>query len=86
MRLCSETLRQRCRQSRLSNTRLTGDQNRMAFATLFSRPAPQQQFKFFFPPNERAATPECLGEFADRAKHFQPVPECNSEVFKMLIG
>jgi hypothetical protein len=37
------------RQSRLSNTWLTGQQHRLPFAALRFRPAPQQQVEFFFP-------------------------------------
>jgi hypothetical protein len=45
----TDAFKQRCRQSRLSNTWLTGQQHRLPFAALRFRPAPQQQVEFFFP-------------------------------------
>ena len=60
--LGSETFQQRRRQSRLADARLTGEQHHLAFAGLCLRPAPQQQFEFFFPPDKfrQAARVESL--------------------------
>ena len=52
VRLGSEAFQQRGRQSRLADTRLAGEQHHLAFAGLCLRPAPQQQFEFFFPPDK----------------------------------
>ena len=52
MRLCSEAFQQRRCQSRLANTGLTGKKHHLTFTTPCSRPAPQQQFKFFFASDE----------------------------------
>src|SRR6516225_2712322 len=39
-------------QSRFTDPRFAGEQHDLTFATLRLRPAPQQQFKFFFAPDE----------------------------------
>jgi hypothetical protein len=69
MRLCSETLQQRCRQSRLSNTRLAGEQHYLTFAGFCFRPPSQQQFEFLFPPNEvrQATCVQCLKAASQRS-------------------
>ena len=48
----SEPVHQRSRQSRLADPRFTGKQHHLTFAALGFRPAPQQQFEFFFPPDK----------------------------------
>ena len=50
--LVSEAFQQRSRQSRLADARFTGEQHHLAFAGLRLRPAPQQQFEFFFAPDK----------------------------------
>ena len=52
MRLSGKAFQQRCRQPRLADARLAGQQHHLAFAGLCLRPAPQQQFEFFFPPDK----------------------------------
>ena len=52
MRLSSKALQQRRRQPRLADARLAGEQHNLTFAGLCLRPAPQQQFEFFFPPDK----------------------------------
>ena len=52
VRFGSEAFQQRRRQSRLADTGLAGEQHHLTFAGLRLRPAPQQQFEFFFPPDE----------------------------------
>ena len=52
VRLGSEAFQQRSRQSRLADASLAGEQHHLAFAGLCLRPAPQQQFEFFFAPDE----------------------------------
>ena len=46
--LRSETFQQCRRQSRLADTSLARQENHLALADLCLRPAPQQQFEFFF--------------------------------------
>ncbi len=48
MRLRSQMFQQSDRQSRFSNTGFTGKKHDFALAGLGFRPAPQQQFEFFF--------------------------------------
>ena len=52
VRLGSEAFQQRSRQSRFADAGLAGEQHDLAFAGLCLRPAPQQQFEFFFPPDK----------------------------------
>ena len=52
MRLGSETLKQRSRQSRLSNTGFAAEQHYLPFTVQDFLPAPQQQIEFFLPTNE----------------------------------
>ena len=52
MRFGGEAFQQRGREPRLADACLAGEQHHLAFAGFGSRPAPQQQFEFFFPPNE----------------------------------
>ena len=49
MWLRSEAFQQRSRQPRLADACLARQQHDLAFAGLCLRPAPQQQFEFFFP-------------------------------------
>jgi hypothetical protein len=53
-RVCGagDIFHQRCRQSRLADPRLAGQQYDLAFAGLCPRPSSQQQFEFFFSPNK----------------------------------
>ena len=48
----SKPFQQRSRQSRFADPRFTGEQHHLAFAGLCFRPAPQQEFEFFFPPDK----------------------------------
>ena len=52
MRLSRETLQQRRSQSRLADACLARQEHHLAFAGLCLRPAPQQEFEFFFPSNK----------------------------------
>ena len=52
VRFVSEALKQRRREPRFANACLAGEQHYLAFAGLCLRPAPQQQFEFFFPPDK----------------------------------
>ena len=52
VRLGSEAFQQRRRKPRFADTRFAGEQHDLAFAGLCLRPAPQQQFEFFFPPDK----------------------------------
>ena len=49
----SKTFQQCRRQSRFPYASLTGEQDHLAFASLCLRPAPQQQFEFFLPADQR---------------------------------
>ena len=62
VRLGSEAFQQRSRQARFADARFTGEQHHLAFAGLCFRPAPQQQFEFFFPSDKlgQAARVESL--------------------------
>ena len=53
VRLVGEAFQQRRRQSRFADAGLAGKENHLAFTALCSRPAPQQQFAFFFAANQR---------------------------------
>ena len=53
VRLAGEAFQQRRREPRLADTGLAGEQHHLTFAGLCLRPAPQQQFEFFFPTDER---------------------------------
>ena len=70
MRLGSEAFQQRSRQSRLADARFAREQHHLAFAGLRLRPAPQQQFEFFFPPDKlgQAARVESLEAAFDRSR------------------
>src|SRR4029077_1303011 len=50
--LGSNSFQQRSRQSRFADARFTGQQYDLTFAGLRLRPAPQQQFEFFFASDE----------------------------------
>ena len=52
VRLGGEAFQQRGREPRFADTGLAGKEHHLAFAGLCSRPAPQQQFEFFFSPDE----------------------------------
>ena len=52
VRLGGEAFQQRGREPRFADTGLAGEEHHLAFAGLCPRPAPQQQFEFFFPPDE----------------------------------
>ena len=52
MRFGSKTLKQRAVSRDFANTRLAGKQYHLSFASLCLRPAPKQQFEFFFPPDK----------------------------------
>ena len=56
VRLGSEAFQQRGREPRFSDTGLAGEQHHLAFTGLCPRPAPKQQFEFFFPPDQRGQT------------------------------
>ena len=47
-----EAFQQRRRKPRFADTGLAGEQHHLAFAALCPRPAPQQQFEFFFAPDK----------------------------------
>ena len=68
MRLGSEAFQQRSRQSRFADARFAGEQHHLAFAGLCLRPAAQQEFEFFFPPDEfsQAARVQSLEAAFDR--------------------
>ena len=53
MRFGGEAFQKRGREPRFADAGLAGEQHHLAFAGLCPRPAPQQQFEFFFPPDER---------------------------------
>ena len=53
VRLAGEAFQQRRREPRFADAGLAGEQHHLTFAGLCLRPAPQQQFEFFFPPDER---------------------------------
>ena len=53
VRLRGDAFQQRRREPRFTDPRLAGKQDDLAFAGLGPRPAPQQQFELFFPPDER---------------------------------
>ena len=48
MRLARKAFQQRSREPRLADARLAGQEHYLTFAGLCLRPAPQQQFEFFF--------------------------------------
>ena len=50
--LSSEAFQQRSGEPRFADTRFTGKQHYLSFAVLCLRPTPQQQFEFFFAPDE----------------------------------
>ena len=52
VRFSSEAFQQRGCEPRLADTGLAREQHHLSFTGLCSRPAPQQQFKFFFTSNE----------------------------------
>ena len=52
VRLAGEAFQQRRREPRFADAGLAGKEHHLAFAGLCLRPAPQQQFEFFFPPDE----------------------------------
>ena len=52
VRLAGEALQQRRRQPRFADASLAGEQHHLALAALRLGPAPQQQFEFFFPPDQ----------------------------------
>ena len=52
VRFAGEAFEQRRREPRFADAGLAGEQHHLAFAALRLRPAPQQQFEFFFPPDE----------------------------------
>jgi len=52
VQLGGEPFQQRGGQPRFANTGLTGQQHYLTFAGLCLRPAPQEQFEFFFAPDE----------------------------------
>ena len=52
MRLARQSLQQGSRQPRLADAGLAGEQNDLALARLRLRPTPEQQFGFFFAPDE----------------------------------
>jgi hypothetical protein len=56
VRFGGEVFQQRGRQPRLADARFTGEQHDLPFVRLCPRPAPKQQFEFFFPPNEGGQT------------------------------
>ena len=70
VRLSSEAFQKRCREPRLADAGLAGKQHHLAFAALRLRPAPQQQFEFFFPSDEvgHAARVERLEAAFHRAR------------------
>ena len=74
VRLGSEAFQQRSRQSRLADARFTGEQHHLTFAGLRLRPAPQQQFEFFFPPDKlgQAARVQSLEAAFDRSSVAAP--------------
>ena len=56
--LAREAFQQRRRETRFTDARLAGEEHHLSFAGFRLGPTPQQQFKFFFPPNEgRQADP-----------------------------
>jgi hypothetical protein len=69
MRLAREAFQQRGGEPRLPNAGLAGEEQHLAFAGLGSRPAPRQQFEFFFPPDEgcQASRVQCLEAAGYRA-------------------
>ena len=70
VRLASEAFQQRGREPRFADPGLAGEQHHLAFAGLRFRPAPQQQFEFFFPPDEvgQAARVQRLEAAFDRTR------------------
>ena len=52
MRLIAEAFQQRGGEARFADPGLAGQENHLAFTGLGARPAPQQQFAFFIPPDE----------------------------------
>jgi hypothetical protein len=78
VRLSGNTFQQRCRQSRLADTCLAGEQHYLAFTALRLRPAPYQQFGLFFSSDEvsKAARVESL-EAALRRTRPQRCPGSN---------
>ena len=70
VRLGSEAFQQRGRQSRLADAGFTREQHHLAFAGLCLRPAPQQQFKFFFTPDKlgQSARVQSLETAFDRSR------------------
>ena len=59
VRFADKVIPERCGEPRLPYAGLAGKQNHLAFAALCFRPAPQQQFEFFFPSDK-------LGQAASR--------------------
>ena len=53
MRFSGEAFQQRRREPRFADAGLAGEEHYLAFAALGFRPAPQQQFEFFLPPDKR---------------------------------
>ena len=54
--LGGEPFEERGRQPRFADTGLAGKEHHLALTGLCSRPAPKQQFEFFFPPDEGSQT------------------------------
>ena len=52
VRLVGEAFQKRGREPRFADAGLAGEQHHLAFTGLCPRPTPQQQFEFFFPPDE----------------------------------
>ena len=69
MRFRGDTFKQRCREPGFADTGFSREQHHLSLAVLGSGPAPQQEFKFFFPTNERgeAARMQCLEAALDRS-------------------
>ena len=59
MRLIRKAFQQRRRDPSLTDPHLAPQEHHLTFASLCFRPAPQQQFKFFFPPDQRGQTAVC---------------------------
>ena len=53
VRLAGEALQKRSREPRFADTCLAREEHHLTFAGLCLRPASQQQFEFFLPPDER---------------------------------
>src|SRR5262249_32077448 len=88
MRFRSEAFKQCRRKARLANARFAGQEHHLAFPGLYLRPAPQQQFEFFFPSDKfgQASCVEGIKSALDRGwSQHRPGSHSTCDTFEFLI-